>query len=163
MKIILMFFFSLYGSYSHAVETLCERNEQVILSCSIANSSRVLSICSSKVLTATEGYLQYRFGRIGAIEMTYPATKVETQEKFRWTTNYHADVIDSWLTFKSGAYVYSVFGIEERRANDKNGGRRYGVITTNNNDQEHSLRCKRPIIDFFSTLDNVVPEGDMAN
>ena len=97
---------------AHAAATLCEGDEQVLFSCPVAKTTKIVSVCGSKLLTATSGYLQYRFGRVGAVEMTFPATRVRTQAQFGWNTNYHRDVTDSWLSFTNAKYAYGVFQLK---------------------------------------------------
>lgn len=53
-----------------AAETLCEQQEQVIFSCSLGK--KTVSVCASADLSASSGYLQYRFGRKTAIELAFP-------------------------------------------------------------------------------------------
>lgn len=50
--------------------SLCLSDETAIFSCSIR--SKIASLCASRDLTATTGTMIYRYGRRGAVEMTYP-------------------------------------------------------------------------------------------
>jgi hypothetical protein len=158
--LVLLLFTANVVSIAHAKGTLCEADEQVIFSCAIAKSQKVLSVCGSKLLTAEKGYLQYRFGRPADVEMTYPTTKADTQKQFRWVTNYHADVVDNWLTFKNGTYSYSVFAIEDHDTKSKRAEYRRGVVIGAPNGREHTLKCAEPVIGNLETLRDVVPEGD---
>jgi len=169
MKILFLVLFATASiPAAHAAATLCEGGEQVLFSCPVAKTTKIVSVCGSKVLTATSGYLQYRFGRVGAVEMTFPATKVHTQAQFGWNTNYHRDVTDSWLSFTNAKYAYGVFSIEDHDVSgDPDGnaksGHRYGV-TVDPPDERHgySLDCAAPAIGRFEALSEVVPEGHVG-
>ncbi|WMJ08867.1 hypothetical protein [Nitrosomonas sp. sh817] len=49
----------------------CQPHEQIIFSCSLGK--KTVSVCASKDLSADNGYLQYRFGQPGRIELNLPA------------------------------------------------------------------------------------------
>ncbi len=87
--------------------SLCEPNERVVYSCDVKSSSKVASLCASQTLTEQEGYLQYRFGSPGQIELTYPAHKRNSLQKFRlW--RYARPMVDRLtISFDSGAYTYT--------------------------------------------------------
>lgn len=53
-----------------AMQTHCTDQEQIIFSCSLGKKS--VSICASADFSAHGGYLQYRFGNPGAIELALP-------------------------------------------------------------------------------------------
>ncbi|OQW40761.1 MAG: hypothetical protein A4S08_03875 [Proteobacteria bacterium SG_bin4] len=59
-----------------AAETLCKQQEQVIFSCSLGK--KTVSVCASNDLSANSGYLQYRFGQSGRIELTLPTVPQST-------------------------------------------------------------------------------------
>jgi hypothetical protein len=141
--------------------TLCDSSEEIVLSCQIKKSDKILSICRSKPLTATTGYLQYRYGRRGAIEMTYPVSKTETQGAFRLQTNTHAEVFDTWFTFKSGKFVYSIYSIEDHGTKDKRPVFRHGVNVTSGKIAS-SKECQEPVQGGLEGLESVVPEGDFG-
>ncbi|WP_148415531.1 hypothetical protein [Noviherbaspirillum massiliense] len=141
--------------------TLCASNEEIVLSCRIEKSDKILSICSSKPLAATTGYMQYRYGRLGAIEMTYPASKIGTQRAFRLKANSHAEVFDTWLTFKAGKFVYSVYSIEDHGTDDKRPAYRHGVNVTSEGIVS-SKKCSEPAQGRLDGLGTVVLEGDFG-
>lgn len=88
--------------------SLCKPREAIIFSCSIENTEKVASVCGSTRLTHDAGYLQYRFGTRRKIELEFPATKHETQDKFYWgETVFHGGSLHS-LSFINGSYIYSL-------------------------------------------------------
>ncbi|PYS44386.1 MAG: hypothetical protein DMF71_03800 [Acidobacteria bacterium] len=75
--------------------TLCGRDERVIFS-------------SSKDLTSERGYLQYRFGLPGKIELEFPKDRTGTQEKFHYTHYFRARVDLTEISFSINGYEYQV-------------------------------------------------------
>jgi hypothetical protein len=56
-----------------ASPTLCESGEEVLFSCS--TGKKVISICASKDLAREHGYMQYRFGLPGKVELSVPSDR----------------------------------------------------------------------------------------
>src|SRR5258706_2400818 len=52
--------------------SLCAKDERLIFSCPVKRAAKIVSVCASKDLTNDHGYLQYRFGVPGKIELAYP-------------------------------------------------------------------------------------------
>src|SRR5882762_6235267 len=49
--------------------SLCAKDERIIFSCPVKRPAKMVSVCASKDLTSHRGYLQYRFGLPGNIEL----------------------------------------------------------------------------------------------
>jgi len=112
-----------------SASTLCTPSEKVLFSCQLENSKKIASVCAAINLTRTVGYLQYRFGTRGKLELVYPSTKVATQERFFWRElrPYQSSVRE--LTFKSGEYYYTLSAYDVSEAlNDIPGGAQVGQI-----------------------------------
>ena len=62
--------------------TLCAADERVIFSCVLRQTAKSVSVCASKDLTNEKGYLQYRFGMPGKIELEFPKDRANTQQQF---------------------------------------------------------------------------------
>lgn len=87
-------------------QTFCDANEYVVFSCS--TGKKTVSVCASKVFSSSEGYLQYRFGAPGKIEMAYPRIKQHPRDQF--TAFYATPVMDDG----SRAMVVSLaFGVND--------------------------------------------------
>jgi len=71
------FFMILFGSNVIAQEgqSQCSQDEQVLFSCTLKKTQKVISLCASKDLSANSGYLQYRFGPLKKIELAIPQDK----------------------------------------------------------------------------------------
>ena len=86
--------------------THCEPGETVVFSCSMGK--KTASVCASSNHGPSEGYLQYRFGALGNVEMTYPAKKEHPKDLF--TAFYATPVMDDG----SRAMVVSLeFGVND--------------------------------------------------
>ena len=62
---------------------LCAANEQLIFG-AVTTGGKMVCLCGSPNLTAQRGYLQYRFGRPGQIELEYPAERAGSQQRFHY-------------------------------------------------------------------------------
>jgi hypothetical protein len=89
--------------------TLCAKDERVIFSCPVKRPAKIVSICASKDLTNDRGYLQYRVGGPGKIELEYPKDRQGTQAKFQYTHYFRAQFDMTSINFTIDGYEYSVF------------------------------------------------------
>jgi len=98
-----------YVSAASAVGSLCFVDEAVVFSCSSADG-KIISLCSSPTLTASDGYLQYRYGVKGKIpELVYPKMPEHPKENFLSGTVPYSGGGASYLKFSKGKYIYTVF------------------------------------------------------
>lgn len=84
------------------VPSLCTQAENTVWSGTA--HAKIYSVCASKNLTSTTGYLQYRAGKPGKVEFKYPATLVAPRGHFVFLELAHG----AQLTFKHGAYDYTI-------------------------------------------------------
>ena len=90
--------------------TLCATDERVIFSCVLRQTAKIVSVCSSKDLTNEKGYLQYRFGMPGKVELEFPQDRTNTQQKFEYSHYFRARVDMTEINFTvNGVISYSVF------------------------------------------------------
>lgn len=87
--------------YRHS--PLCSEEEITLWSCE--NSKRVYSLCSSRAVTRTSGYMQYRASLGGKIEFTYPAGKKPPLGSFVYHSHANGDAS---IEFTSGGYGYAL-------------------------------------------------------
>lgn len=142
-----------------ADEGHCKATEQVVFSCSVGK--KTVSVCASSDLSPNQGYVQYRFGPIGAPELTYP----EAPESFRlksdagiFTTRY---IRGGWIRFSNGPYSYLVFS-EKGEPEDGNGWINEGVVVLNNGKRVAKLVCKGQAAEYFDRISEFasgLPEG----
>lgn len=129
-----------YVSAAPAVGSLCFVDEAVVFSCR-ATDGKTISLCSSSTLTASEGYLQYRFGKIGGIPgFIYPKIPEHPWEHFLSGAVAYSGGSASYLKFSRGDYIYTVFtGIGE-------GWEKAGVVVNKMGKVYSYLPCNGPLI-----------------
>jgi hypothetical protein len=128
----------LFGLHAAGATTLCTSEEEVIFSCT-TKKEKTVSLCSSAPLTATAGYLQYRFGAVDQDpELTYPTTREHPSRHFEAGTLMYSGGGGAYLKFKSGEYAYTVFtGIGK-------GWEKEGVVVEKSGSQLAYLPCQGP-------------------
>ena len=143
--------------------SLCARTEHVIFSCltkragsSWARSpSRIVSLCASRDLDKEHGYLQYRYGLPGKVELEFPDSRTGTQQMFRYThyMRYQVDLTE--INFEIDGYQYQIFddynGEEKPRISTE------GVsVTAPGKQKEVSFVCRTKVKADYSMLDDVL-------
>jgi hypothetical protein len=138
--------------------TLCAKDERIIFSCPVKKPARMVSICASKDLTRERGYLQYRFGVPGKIELEFPKDRKGTQEKFQYTHYFRAQFDTTSINFTIDGYEYSVF--DDYNGEEKPAVSSQGVsVTAPGKPKEVSFVCRaKPKVDY-TDLQAVLPNG----
>lgn len=93
--------------------SLCRAEEQVIFSCAVAPGARTVSLCASSALDHRRGYLQYRYGKAGAVELQFPQARANTQLAFRYAHYFRARVDRIEISFDNQGYRYTIFDYYE--------------------------------------------------
>ena len=136
----------------HAVplqpNSLCAKDERVIFSCPVKRPAKIVSLCASKDLTNERGYLQYRFGLPGKIELEYPKDRKDTQEKFHYSHYFRAQFDLTAIAFTIDGYEYSVF--DDYNGEEKPAVSSQGVsVTAPGKPKEVSFVCRtKPKADY---------------
>ena len=86
---------------------LCANDEQVVFACK--TGEKAVSVCASREASRTSGYIQYRFGKPGSLEMTLPANRVIPPQSATGATETYSGGGAAWLRFRQGAYGYVVY------------------------------------------------------
>jgi hypothetical protein len=137
-------------------KSLCKSDEHIIFNCSIKRAAKIVSLCSSKDLGKEQGYLQYRFGLPGKVELEFPNNHEKTQPLFRYTHYFRAQVDMTEINFAQDVYKYSIFAEyngEEKPAISEQGIR----ITPLGNDKEVTLVCSGKAKNDFGNLQDILP------
>jgi hypothetical protein len=108
--------------------TLCEPGENVLNSC--VAKKRIVSLCASRAISETEGYIQYRIGKPGDLELQFPAQHEHPRGRFTYGLGIQGN---SWIAFTNGGYEYQVFD-ELRSAED-------GVLVSQDGQQVARVVC----------------------
>ena len=136
--------------------TLCADAEQAIFSCGLKGSPKTVSLCGSRGLTAKNGYLQYRFGRTGQIELEFPRERAASQQAFAYAHYFRAQVDRTEVSFENGGHRYAVFHSYE--GEEKPAKRYAGVaITSPGSKTERILSCSGPVVNKLYALEDIVP------
>ncbi len=90
------------------VKTLCRAEEKVFFSCPVKNN-KIISLCGPETLTRDKGYLQYRYGRNGRMDIEYPAGEKDTLSKFRYGHYSNQEIERTRVNFSNNEYSYEVF------------------------------------------------------
>lgn len=138
--------------------TLCEPNEKVIFSCGMQKSAKILSVCSSKELDKQQGYVQYRFGQPGKIELEYPADRKSTQSAFSYTRYTRPLVTYLVLRFETNGYKYSVH--QDDVGDMKPPSHSSYINLTPPGKEAIELQCREPATGSLMTLEDVVPNNN---
>jgi hypothetical protein len=138
--------------------TLCEKHEHVIFSCPVKRPAKIVSVCASKDLTSEKGYLQYRFGLPGKIELEYPKDRQATQQKFQYSHYFRARFEITSISFTIDGYEYSVF--DDYNGEEKPTIATQGVsVTAPGKPKEISFTCRTKPKADYSDLQAVLPSG----
>ncbi|WP_254461317.1 hypothetical protein [Xanthomonas sacchari] len=89
------------SEYQHS--PLCDKVELTLWTCQ--TRKRVFSLCSSKVVNRTSGYLQYRASEAGKLVLQYPAEKTPPAGLFTYSTFPNGNAS---IEFSNAGYRYSL-------------------------------------------------------
>lgn len=138
--------------------TLCAKNERVIFSCRLRRPAKIVSVCAAKNLTRETGYLQYRFGLPGKIELEFPKERQGSQDKFQYTHYFRAQVDLTEIGFSVDGVNYSVF--DDYNGEEKPAVSLQGVSINKPGTGEREIRLvcgakpKTDFTDLQAVLDN---------
>ncbi len=120
-----------------ATESLCHEREQIIFSCSLGK--KMVSVCASNDFSASSGYLQYRFGKGGVLELAFPnlTESAQASQFVQARTLMFAGGGGGYLRFINGPYHYIVY-----TAIGKDWGAKDGVAVEKNNQLIANLECQ---------------------
>ncbi len=138
--------------------SLCAKDERIIFSCPVKKPAKIVSLCASKNLTADQGYLQYRFGLPGKVELEFPKERTGTQQKFQYTHYFRAQVDLTEISFSNNGYEYQItddYNGEEKPAQSIEGV----MVTVPGKPKEVSLACRTKPKADYSDLQAVLPNG----
>ena len=138
--------------------TLCDRNERVIFSCPLKRPAKIVSVCAAKDLTSDRGYLQYRFGLPGKIELEFPKERTGTQTKFQYTHYFRAQVDLTETNFNVNGYEYQV--TDDYNGEEKPAQTIQGVsVTTPGKPKEVTFICRAKPKADYTDLQAVLGNG----
>lgn len=101
---------SLASALSAFAQSHCTRDEDIIFSCPLQRTNKVVSLCASKGLLDApgNGYLAYRFGAIGAVELEFPSQRRSSTKKFSYYHYFRPETDRFSMSFRSGGANYVI-------------------------------------------------------
>ena len=137
--------------------SLCGSDEQVFFNCLMKGSAKRVSLCGSRSLDRDKGYLQYRFGRPGAIELEFPKERLGSPRQFRFAHYVRYQVDRTELGFENGGYQYVLY--DDYEGEQKPARRERGVSVTGSGAASKivDLVCGDSITSRLNALEAAVP------
>ena len=136
--------------------SLCEKDEKIVFSCPIRRPAKIVSLCSSKELTKERGYLQYRFGLPGKIELEFPKRREQTQTTFKYSHYFRAQFDLTEISFSQDGHRYAIF--DDYNGEQKPARHDQGIKITPPNGKEMTLTCRSKAKAQYDDLAEVFPE-----
>jgi hypothetical protein len=141
--------------------SLCAQDEKTIWSCETAGRKTV-SICGARSLDKESGYVQYRFGRPGHVELEYPRQRQHTQTAFTYFRYTRPLVTFLGLRFKIDEYEYEVYDNSNEEAGAHSSEAGVTVTPAGNTAKAVDYRCRKPVVHHLIDLEEVVPNTEMT-
>ncbi|HEY0320714.1 MAG TPA: hypothetical protein VGC66_07175 [Pyrinomonadaceae bacterium] len=140
--------------------SLCTATEQVVWSCVMVKDRKLVSVCSSKDLDKSGGYVQYRFGQSGKVELEFPRDRANTQSAFKYSRYTRPLVTYLKLEFVNNGITYT---ISDDYNSEEKPSMRDAAITVKPSGgaaAETRLKCRLPIKGSLMKLEDVVQRED---
>ena len=138
--------------------SLCARDERIVFSCPVRKPAKIVSLCAAKDLTSDRGYLQYRFGLPGKVELEFPKDRNGTQQQFQYTHYFRAQVDLTEISFTINGYEYQI--TDDYNGEEKPAQSIQGVsVKAPGKEKETTMSCRTKPKADFSDLQAVLPNG----
>lgn len=123
-----------------AQASFCTPLETVVFAC--RTGAKLVSVCASRDLTRTAGYVQYRFGRPGEpLEMILPEGHVHPGKAATGESVAFSGGGGAWLRFRSGPVAYVVYTGIGRWGPGGRTAEKQGLVVERGGKQVASLKC----------------------
>ncbi len=133
-------------------KSLCQASEQTIWSC-LTTKNKIASVCASKDLAEDKGYLQYRFGVLGKVELEFPKSRKDSQKAFKYARYTRPLVTMLTLSFENEGVVYEIH-------DDDNSEEKPPVRAASIDVADVSVVCKQPTFGSLMKLEDIVPRDE---
>ena len=151
-----------------SAQTHCKTGEEIVFSCKIANSRKVVSLCAtSKVIKGKKNAvaLKYRFGKLNeAPEFYFPSSETASLEQFKLYEYVRPDLISTSISFSNGEFDYIVNESEDQHGSSI---KLAGITALSRAKNKHlNLACEtESVYSDWSIISGVVPceEGVTLN
>ncbi len=134
---------------------LCARDEKLYFG-ALTTRGKMVCLCGSPRLTAESGYLQYRFGRPGRIELEYPTERAGSQRMFFYAHYSRFQFETVSVRFKNGEYNYTIFYVYDGETGRPS--TEYGLIVYGDREKGTSIPLRRStVIGSLHQLEDALP------
>lgn len=138
-------------------KSLCQGDEQTIWSCT-TTKNKIASVCASKDLAEDRGYVQYRFGSAGKIELEYPKDRKGSQKAFKYSRYTRPLVTMLTLSFENNGVGYELH--DDDNSEEKPPVRAASIDVAAGSEKTASIVCKLPTAGSLMKLEDIVPRDD---
>jgi hypothetical protein len=136
--------------------SLCRTEEQIIFSCTVDPGARIVSLCASGALDHRRGYVQYHFGKPGAVELQFPQARANTQIAFRYAHYFRGQIDRTEVSFDNQGYRYTVFDYYEGDIRPLTAVAGVRVTKLGARQPETELRCRDQALSKLGRLETVI-------
>lgn len=127
-----------------AEQTMCQTHEEVYFSC--LTGKKIVSVCASGNISPNNGYVQYRIGIPGKIDLEYPKLPDPPIGRFSISDISGGNLNIRHIKFNSGSYNYVIYQGDTSGVYVKQSGRTIANLTCQPGDyQAISPRALRGI------------------
>lgn len=137
-------------------KSLCQPNERTIWTCA-TTKNKVASVCASKDLAEDKGYVQYRFGTLGKIELEYPKARENSAQKFKYSRYTRPLVTMLTLEFENEGVSYEIHDDDN---SEEKPPVRAASIDIADGAKSASVVCRQPVSGSLMELENIVPRNE---
>ncbi len=140
--------------------SLCAKDEHIVFTCPVKRTAKhpavIASLCASADLDKERGYLQYRFGLPGKVELEFPKDRHGTQKQFRYSHYFRYQVDLTEIKFQIDINEYSVFDTYNGEA--KPAVAEQGVnVSAPGRTKDTTFICRTKPQADYSTLQDILP------
>ena len=154
-----------------APTTHCQDYEEVVYSCRL-DTGKTVSLCGagSDFKDHRRGHMQYRYGKIGRVELAYPSPYIAVEQAFRaerYTRPMPMATTELRLSFEREGWTYTVFHNSHCEASSEswnsedppaepNCGESGGLLLSNDQEDKELMLSCTPAPGFPSALFDLV-------
>jgi hypothetical protein len=139
-------------------KSLCQAREQTIWTCTTTRN-KIASVCASRSLTEDRGYVQYRFGTPGKIELEFPKARQDSPRAFKYSRYTRPRVTMLTLKFANNGVVYEIH--DDDNSEEKPAVRAASIDIKNSEGKDiSSVVCKLPVRGSLMNLETIVPRDE---
>jgi hypothetical protein len=140
--------------------SLCYALEHVFFNCTTRattkHPAKIVSLCGSRELDKERGYLQYRFGLPGRLELEFPRGRQATQQQFQYSHYSRFQVDLTEINFEIDAYQYQIFN--NYNGEEKPSLSEQGVyVTAPGKSKDATFVCRGKAKSDLISLEDVLP------